>query len=43
MANRNRGKPPNGINDVVALLRDSNNGQAEGILKCLRKFGNIFN
>lgn len=42
VADRSRGKPPNGVSDIIALLRDtSNNGQAEMILKAIRKFGNV--
>lgn len=41
VANRSRGKPPNGVSDILALLRDSNNVQAENMLKSIRKFANV--
>lgn len=42
VANRDRGKPPNGVSDIIALLRDNgNNGQAEVMLKAIRKFANV--
>ncbi|XP_055382964.1 intraflagellar transport protein 56 [Condylostylus longicornis] len=37
-----KGKPPNGIGDVISLLRDSDNQQAESMLKTIRKHASIF-
>ena len=38
LVQRTSGAPPGGISDVVALLRDSSNQQAESMLKTIRRF-----
>lgn len=40
IANRANGSPPNGITDIISLLRDSTNSQAESMIRTLRKFSN---
>ncbi|XP_019891991.2 intraflagellar transport protein 56 [Musca domestica] len=37
-----KGRPLNGITDVIGLLRDSSNGQAEAMIKTIRKHMSAF-
>ncbi len=38
IAKRKNGAPLNGIGDIIALLRDSNNAQAENMLRAIRRY-----
>ena len=38
MAKRQNGAPPNGVSDVISLLRDSSSSQAEQMLRTIRRF-----
>lgn len=35
---RKNGAPINGVGDIITLLRDSNNSQAEAMLRAIRRF-----
>lgn len=38
VANRPNGAPSNGVSEIISILRDSSNSQAESMIKTLRKF-----
>lgn len=38
LAKRSSGAPPGGVAEVIALLRDSTNSQAESMLRTIRRF-----
>lgn len=38
IAKRKNGTPPNGIGEIIGLLRDSSNSQAEPMLRAIRRF-----
>jgi intraflagellar transport protein 56 len=40
IAKRENGAPPNGITEIISLLRDSSNNQAEAMLRTIRKYAN---
>ncbi|XP_055856294.1 intraflagellar transport protein 56 [Episyrphus balteatus] len=41
-ADTDQGKPPNGVGDIISLLRESTNPQAEVMMKTIRKHLNVF-
>lgn len=38
IAKRKTGTPPNGVGEIIGLLRDSSNSQAEPMLRAIRRF-----
>ncbi|XP_049287602.1 intraflagellar transport protein 56 [Anopheles funestus] len=38
LAKRSSGAPPGGVSEIISLLRDSTNAQAEGMLRVIRRF-----
>lgn len=43
IANRLNGAPPNGISEIISILRESSNSQAESMIRTLRRFASSKN